>query len=46
MKYFLLGHTYPDGGYIDGDVVFDPPLEAYYQVGACSNDLRGFFCIG
>ncbi|WP_197342674.1 hypothetical protein [Ralstonia solanacearum] len=33
MNYFLLRHEYPEGGYIDGDVAFDPPLENYYRVG-------------
>ncbi len=33
MNYFLLHHKHPEGGYIDGDVVFDPPLDTYYRVG-------------
>ncbi|WAC00441.1 hypothetical protein OSW16_12625 [Pseudomonas putida] len=33
MKYFTMSHELVEGGYTDGDVLFSPGLEDYYQVG-------------
>lgn len=33
MKYFVLRHEDLAGKFIDGDVIFNPPLADYYQVG-------------
>ncbi|WP_055324661.1 imm11 family protein [Ralstonia solanacearum] len=33
MNYFLLHHKHPESGYIDGDVMFDPPLDTYHRAG-------------
>jgi len=33
VNYFVMCHEAVDGRYTDGDVLFTPPLEDYYQVG-------------
>jgi hypothetical protein len=33
MKYYSMCHEVVDGGYTDGDVLFSPALDDYYQVG-------------
>lgn len=33
MTYFFLNHQNPKGGFVDGDVTFDPPLTDYYYNG-------------
>ncbi|MGB5956275.1 imm11 family protein [Pseudomonas sp.] len=33
MKYYSMCHEVVDGGYTDGDVLFFPELDDYYQVG-------------